>query len=311
MKVFNDVAQLSTLPNSVLTIGTFDGVHVGHQKILKKINEEAKSIHGESILFTFYPHPRMVLFPENHGVKLIQTQEEKLKKLDKFQLENIVVIPFTKDFSNLTAYDFVKDFLIDKFKIKKLVIGYDHQFGKNREGDIHFLKNMSKEFDFEVIEITAEEINEVNVSSTKIRQAIIDGDIETANLYLNDCYELNGTVVKGNQLGRKIGFPTANISAIPDEKLLPKVGVYFVEVEIDNTNYKGMLNIGYRPTVDESKKITIEVNIFDFSKDIYSKLINVKFISKIRDEIKFDSIDKLIYQLEKDEKYCRNLINNL
>jgi riboflavin kinase/FMN adenylyltransferase len=306
MRIFQGFEDLTSIKNPVLTIGTFDGVHLGHQKILQQLNQEAEKIGGESVLFTFYPHPRMVISPETHGLKLIQTQEEKLEKLKNNGLRNVIIQPFTTDFSNLTATEFVRDYLVDKLKVKKLVIGHDHQFGKNREGTLLFLKNISKIYNFEVIEILAQEIDEVNISSTKIRNAIEQGKIEIANRYLGEPFELNGIVVKGKQLGRTIGFPTANIFIDSDIKIIPKTGVYAVEIELPNSSSLiGMLNIGVRPTVGDQLSPSIEVNIFDFKGDIYDSKIKVRFLSHIREEIKFNSLDDLKTQLHKDEKISR------
>jgi riboflavin kinase/FMN adenylyltransferase len=312
MRIFNGFEQIKSIPNSVLTIGTFDGVHIGHQKILQQLNQEAIKIGGESVLFTFYPHPRMVLFPDNHGLKLIQTQEEKLDKLNRIGLQNVIVQPFTSEFSNLTATQFVRDFLVDKLKVKKLVIGHDHQFGKNREGGLEFLKNMSKIYDFEVIEIPAQEINEVNISSTRIRKAIESGNIEIANTFLGEKFEINGIVVKGNQLGRTIGFPTANILLENKIKILPKNGVYTVEILLpDNRLYTGIMNIGVRPTVNNDSKVAIEVYILDFDEIIYDSSIKIKLISRLRDEKKFNSLDELKTQLQQDEKYSRAFFTSI
>ena len=308
MKIFNDFNSIESIPNPVLTIGTFDGVHVGHQKIIEQLNEEAKKIGGESVLFTFYPHPRMVLSPKNHGLKLIQTQEEKLDKLAKMGLQNCIVYPFTKDFSELTALEFVRDFLVNQLHVKKLVIGYDHQFGKNREGSISYLKAVSKEFNFEVIEIPAQDIDEVNVSSTKIRDAVLKGDIEKANEFLGDLFQITGTVVRGKELGRTIGFPTANIELNSDLKLIPSKGVYVIKVCVNSIWFGGMLNIGFRPTISKENNQTIEVHIFDFSEDIYGEIVTVQFLSKWREELKFNSIDELKNQLVKDEKTIRSIL---
>jgi riboflavin kinase/FMN adenylyltransferase len=307
MNIFNGFEEITPINNAVLTIGTFDGVHIGHQKILQQLNEEAYKIDGETVLFTFYPHPRMVLNPTNHGLKLIQTQEEKIEKLKRQGLQNLIVQPFTSEFSNLSAKDFVEKFLIEKLNVKKLVIGHDHQFGKNREGTLEFLNNMAAKYNFEVIEIPAQEINEVNISSTRIRKAIESGNFEVANAYLGDPFELNGIVVKGNQLGRTIGFPTANIELKSDIKIIPQKGVYAVEIQLsDFTYYIGMMNIGNRPTVNNELKETIEVNIFDFDEVIYSSEIKVRIFTRIRDEHKFESIEKLKEQLSNDEKTCRS-----
>ena len=306
MRIFQGFEDLTSIKNPVLTIGTFDGVHIGHQKILQQLNQEAEKIGGESVLFTFYPHPRMVISPETHGLKLIQTQEEKLEKLKNNGLRNVIIQPFTTDFSNLTATEFVRDYLVDKLKVKKLVIGHDHQFGKNREGTLLFLKDISKIYNFEVIEILAQEIDEVNISSTKIRNAIEQGKIEIANRYLGEPFELHGIVVKGKQLGRTIGFPTANIFIDSDIKIIPKTGVYAVEIDLPNSHpLIGMLNIGVRPTLGDQLSPSIEVNIFDFKGDIYDSKIKVRFLSHIREEIKFNSLDDLKTQLHKDEKTSR------
>ena len=210
MRIFRDLNDLAEFKNSVVTIGTFDGVHLGHQKILNKLQNEANDINGESLLFTFYPHPRMVIFPESHNLKLIQTIDEKIESLREFGLDNLIIYPFTKEFSRLTAFEFVRDILVDKLKVKKLVIGYDHQFGRNREGDIEFLRETANIFDFEVIEISAEEIDEVNVSSTKIRNSIINGNIARANEFMGKPFQVQGNS-QGKKLGREIGYPTINL----------------------------------------------------------------------------------------------------
>lgn len=308
MKIFQDFKSIKDIPNPVLTIGTFDGVHIGHQKIIDQLNKEADKIGGESVLFTFFPHPKMVLYPETHGLKLIQTQEEKLQKLEKMGLQNGIVYPFTYEFSQLSALEFVQKFLVDQLQVKKLVIGYDHQFGKNREGSIEFLKQISAEFKFEVIEISAQDIDEVNVSSTKIRDAVMNGDIEKANEFLGAPYEFTGTVVHGMELGRTLGYPTANIELNSNLKLVPGNGVYAVKVLVKDQQYNGMLNIGIRPTVNETAIPTIEVNIFDFVEDIYSETLTVQFFSKWRDEIKFSGIEELKNQLKEDEKTIRHIL---
>ena len=308
MKIFNDFRLIANIPNPVLTIGTFDGVHIGHQKIIKQLNEEANKIGGESVLFTFFPHPRMVLSPENHGLKLIQSQEEKLEKLAHIGLQNCIVYAFTEEFSQLTAFEFVRDFLVKQLKVKKLVIGYDHQFGKNREGSISYLKTVSKEFNFDIIEIPAQEIDEVNVSSTKIRDAILKGEIELANEFLGAPFQLSGKVVKGKALGRTIGYPTANIEMNSELKLIPAKGVYAIKVFVKGGWYGGMLNIGFRPTISEESNQTIEVHIFDFADNIYGENITVQFLSKWRDEMKFNGVEELKNQLKKDEEIIRHIV---
>jgi riboflavin kinase/FMN adenylyltransferase len=305
VKIFQDLTAINSIPNPVLTIGTFDGVHIGHQKILQQVKKEAEKIGGESVLFTFFPHPRMVLYPESHGLKLLQTQEEKMAKLARVGVENCIVYPFTFDFSRLSAIEFVRDILVNKLQIKKLVIGYDHQFGKNREGNIEFLKEICEVYGFEVIEIPAQDIDAVNVSSTKIRKAILNGDIARANEYLGERFELTGTIVHGQAIGKTIGFPTANIQVNSELKLIPGNGVYAVAVSLKDSDYIGMLNIGNRPTVNDSADRTIEVHILDFSGEIYAEEITVKFIDKLRDETQFKDLQELQNQLKEDEKFIR------
>jgi len=309
VKVFQGFNEMAKIPHPVLTIGTFDGVHLGHQKIIKQLNEVAEKNGGESVLFTFYPHPRMVLFPETHGLKLIQTQVEKLEKLERMGLQNIIVHPFTKEFSRLTAIEFVRDYLVSKLNIKTIVIGYDHQFGKNREGSLELLKDLAPIYDFEVIEIGAKDINEVNISSTKIREALKHGDVSLANTYLGEEFEINGTVGHGQKLGTKLGFPTANIELNTDVKLIPKNGVYATRVvRENNSEYFGLVSIGERPTVDDSGKITIEAYLIDFDGDLYGEELCLKLLKRVRDEKKFDSLEELITEMKKDEECLRNWI---
>ncbi len=308
MRVFQDFNELKAIPNPVLTIGTFDGVHIGHQKIIEQLNQEAEKIGGESVLFTFYPHPRMVLFPDSHGLKLIQTQSEKVDKLRRMGLKNVIVVPFTKEFSRLSAIEFVRDYLVNQINVKKLVIGYDHQFGKNREGTLEFLKDVSETYGFEVIEIPAQEIDDVNVSSTKIRTALNCGDIETANLYLGESFSITGEVIHGDALGQTIGFPTANLEVIGDLKLIPANGVYAVLVEHDDRIYPGMMNIGTRPTVSAGDEQRLEVHIFDFHHEIYGQSITVQLLQRIREERRFEDLEDLQNQLKLDEKVVRSFI---
>ncbi|MBP6091246.1 MAG: bifunctional riboflavin kinase/FAD synthetase [Crocinitomicaceae bacterium] len=309
MNIYYNFSSISAIKNPVLTIGTFDGVHIGHKKIIDQLNEEASKIGGESVLFTFFPHPRMVIFPESHGLKLIQTQEEKLEKLKEMGLQNVIVFPFTFEFSRLTALEFVRDMLVNQLHVKKLVIGYDHQFGKNREGSIHFLRDVAETYEFEVIEIPAQDIDAVHVSSTKIREALFSGDIEKANDYLGAPFQLSGTVVKGKQLGRTIGFPTANIQLANDLKLIPQNGVYAVKVFYQNKCLKGMMNIGVRPTIEGKNDPTIEVHIFDFDQTIYGESLRIELFKKTRDEQKFNGIEALKNQLKLDEISIRTFFN--
>jgi riboflavin kinase/FMN adenylyltransferase len=307
VKIYTDIEQFQSIKNPVLTIGTFDGVHVGHQKIIEKMKEIARKTNGETVIFTFFPHPRMVVNPANHGIQLIQSQEEKFEKLAKLGVDHVIVFPFTKAFSEITAAEFVSDILISKLNIHTIIVGYDHQFGKNREGNLTYLENKGKEYGFEVIEIPAHEINAVNVSSSKIRHALSEGDIETANHYLNGSFEIWGKVIHGNKLGRSIGFPTANIGVDDSLKIVPGKGVYAVTVSIDGGKALfGMMNIGVRPTVNQELKETIEVNIFDFKEDIYEKSVRVCLHKRIRNEHKFDGIASLTTQLKQDEKTIRS-----
>ena len=313
MRIYKGIDELGDFKNSVVTIGTFDGAHKGHQKILSRLNDRAKETDGESILFTFYPHPRMIVFPETHNLKLLQTIEEKIESLASFGLDNLIIYPFTKDFSRLTAFEFVRDILVEKLKVKTLVIGYDHQFGRNREGDLEFLKETAKIFDFEVEEISAEEVQEVNVSSTKIRQSLNNGNIERANEFLGRPFLCTGTVVEGKRLGRELGFPTLNIQLNNEHKILPKDGVYAVQVKIGEASFNGMMNIGQNPTVqndaDQEKKI--EVHIFDFDKEVYGAEVKVFFEKYIRDEKTFSNLGELKSQLIQDENSVRTYFNTI
>lgn len=305
MRIFNDLNAVAEILNPVVTIGTFDGVHLGHQKILQTLLDEAQRIDGESVLLTFYPHPRMILYPESHGMKLLQTQAEKMEKLAEFGLQNLIIYPFSFDFSRLTALEFVRDILVNKLHVRKIVIGYDHQFGKNREGNIQYLKDIADTYEFEVIEIPAQDIDEVNISSTKIREALLKGDVKRAAVFLGQCYQLSGKVIRGRALGRTIGYPTANIEVNSDLKLVPGIGVYAVEVHVGGKTLRGMLNIGRRPTVVSTDNVNLEVHILDFQEDIYDKVITLRFIEWIRDEQKFESVEALKQQLQKDEKFVR------
>ena len=305
MRIFNDLNAVAEILNPVVTIGTFDGVHLGHQKILQTLLDEAQGIDGESVLLTFYPHPRMILYPESHGMKLLQTQAEKMEKLSEYGLQNLIIYPFSFDFSRLTALEFVRDILVNKLHVRKIVIGYDHQFGKNREGNIQYLKDIAETYEFEVIEIPAQDIDEVNISSTKIREALLKGDVKRAAVFLGQCYQLSGKVIRGRALGRTIGYPTANIEVNSDLKLVPGIGVYAVEVYVEGKTLRGMLNIGRRPTVVSTDNVNLEVHILDFQEDIYDKMITLRFMERVRDEQKFESVEALKEQLQKDEKFVR------
>ena len=313
MRIFKGIDELGAFKNSVVTIGTFDGAHKGHQKILSRLNDRAKETQGESILFTFYPHPRMIVFPENHNLKLLQTIDEKIESLASFGLDNLIIYPFTKEFSRLTAFEFVRDILVEKLKVKTLVIGYDHQFGRNREGDLEFLKETAKIFDFDVEEISAEEVQEVNVSSTKIRQSLNNGNIERANEFLGRPFLCTGKVVEGKRLGRELGFPTLNIEVNNEHKILPKDGVYAVNVQIKDEHFEGMMNIGQNPTVQKNteQEKKLEVHIFDFDKEVYGAEVKVFFQKFMRDEKTFSNLEELKSQLIQDEKNVRTYFNTV
>jgi riboflavin kinase/FMN adenylyltransferase len=313
MRIFEGLENVGQIKNPVVTIGTFDGVHIGHQKIIQQLILEAKKIEGESVLITFHPHPRLVLFPDNHNLQLLQTQTEKLQTLAENGLENVIILPFSKEFSQLSALDFVQTVLYKCLQAKKIIIGYDHQFGNDRKGNIDFLITHARDFNYEVIEIPAEEINEVNVSSTKIRTALQDGSVEIANAYLNKPFELTGTVVKGKQLGRTIGFPTANLELNDSTKLIPANGVYAVSVTINNEekHYNGMMNIGFRPTVSQEQKQTIEIHLFDFQDNLYASHLKVSLYKRIRKEEKFVNLASLKSQLSKDEAAIRSYFTTI
>ncbi|MFS4466652.1 bifunctional riboflavin kinase/FAD synthetase [Maribacter sp. 2210JD10-5] len=290
-----------------ITIGTFDGVHIGHRKILERVINHAKESGLKSAVLTFFPHPRMVL-QKDADIKLLNTIEEKNAILKEMGLDILVIHPFTKDFSRLSATEFVRDLLVNKLKSKKIIIGYDHRFGRNRNANITDLIAFGNTFDFEVEEIPAQEIDDVSVSSTKIRKALEDGDIETANNYLGYAYMLNGTIQKGKALGRQINFPTANIIIAEAYKLIPKNGSYVVKSSINGKTVHGMMNIGFNPTVNGQEK-TIEVHYFDYEGDLYGQKIQVDLLARLRDEKKFDSVDDLKNQLAKDKEKSLQFIS--
>ena len=307
MKVIHNIADFQPKGNVVLTQGTFDGVHFGHKKILKHVVLEAKDMGGESVLLTFYPHPRLVLYPDDNELKLLTTIEEKIELVSALGIDYLIIMPFTKELSRLRADEFVRDILVEKLKITKLIIGYDHRFGRNREGGMAEMKHFAETFNFQLEEIAAQDISESIVSSTKIRKALLNGEVHIANQYLETNYTLVGKVEEGLQRGTTIGFPTANVRVNSSYKLIPKNGVYAVWVCIDQIKYAGMLNIGYNPTF-EDKKWSIEVHIFDFNKNVYHKEISIEFVAYTREELKFESVDTLINQLREDEKEIRALL---
>ena len=300
MKVYYGIQEFQKLENAVVTSGTFDGVHLGHQKILKRLAEVAQQTGGESVVITFYPHPRTVVSADNQEVKLLSTLDEKIELLTQNGVQHLLVIPFTREFSELTSEEFIQKVIIHTIGTKTLVIGYDHRFGKNREGGFDYLVQNASRYGFGVEEILRQDIDHVAVSSSKIRKAIQDGDMTQAQHFLGRNYDLNGLVVKGKQIGRTIGFPTANIQVREQTKLVPQDGVYAVWVYYNAEKLRGMLNIGNRPTVDGTYK-TIEVNILDFDKEIYGENLKVEFVQKVRAEQKFNGLDALKAQIAQDK----------
>lgn len=300
MKVYSNIQEFKPIKNVVVTIGTFDGVHLGHKVIINQLKKAAEELEGESVLLTFFPHPRMIVFPDDNELKLLNTIEERKELLEKAGIDHLIIHPFSKAFSRLTALEFVRDILVNCLNVKKLVIGYDHHFGRNREGSFEDLVEFGEVYGFSVEEIPAKDIQQINVSSTKIRTSLLAGEIHAATQFLGYPYFISGTVVKGDKIGREIGFPTANIK--PDEtyKLIPKNGVYAVKVIVNEKEYEGMLNIGIRPTFKGINQ-TIEVNIFDFDKEIYGQKIRVKFYERIRDEQPFEDLNELKNQLNIDK----------
>lgn len=301
MKVYHGVENFIPPAFPVITTGTFDGVHEGHMVILDRIKTLAKERNGETVVVSFDPHPRSVIHPHLE-IKLIHTIEEKIDRLEKAGIDHFVIIPFTKEFSRTTSLEFVRDILVNTLNAKLLVIGYDHQFGRNREGSVIELEEYAMTYDFEIEQIEAQTFEDINISSTKIRKALNEGDFETANHFLGYDFMLTGNVIHGNKLGNSIGFPTANIDVHNKFKLIPSNGVYAVEVLVDTQLYGGMLNIGSKPTVNETDQRSIEVNIFDFDADIYGKEIQINFKKRLRSEQKFESVEALKNQLGRDKE---------
>jgi riboflavin kinase/FMN adenylyltransferase len=310
LKVYNSLKDFKKLEKAVVTTGTFDGVHLGHQLILTKLVEKARKINGQSVLITFFPHPRMIL-QKDMNIKLLNTIDEKIELLEKTGIDHLVILKFTKEFSRIKSIDFVRDILVNKIGTVKLVIGYDHQFGRNREGSFEHLKEFGPIYGFDVEEISAKDIEDVAISSTKIRNFLLnEGDVKNASIFLGSNYSLCGNVVDGKKIGSKIGFPTANIEPKESYKLIPKDGVYAIFVKINGKVLQGMANIGVRPTInlDSESKKTIEVHIFDFNMDIYGTFVSICFIDRIRDEKKFDDIESLKEQLKRDMTNSKNIL---
>jgi len=305
LKIYHQLSDFKKLDNAIVTIGTFDGVHFGHQKIIKRLCELAKSSGGESVLLTFFPHPRMIIDPENQELKMINTIDEKAQILASLGIDHLIITPFTRDFSNLSANDYIKNILVDAIGTKKIIIGYDHRFGKDRLGNINTLVENANTYGYQVEEIPEQDINDVAVSSTKIRKALLDGDVALANSYLGYAFSIYGPVIKGDKIGRTIGFPTANIFVPETYKLIPGDGIYAVTVEMGEEknpeNYRGMAYIGQRPTINGMTR-NIEVNIFDFDREIYGQNIKMNFLAFLREDVKFTGLEALTKQLQKDKE---------
>lgn len=311
--IIHDGSEEAAIPlkrphSAIVTSGTFDGVHVGHQKILSRVRELAQQQAGESVVVTFWPHPRFVLQADAKELKLLSTFEEKAALFEEAGIDHLVKIPFTKAFSQLSSHEFITRILVNKINTRYLVIGYDHRFGKNREGSFEYLKQDAAKYGFEVEEIPRQDIDHIGVSSTKIRKAIMEGDMRTANEYLGRPYSLKGQVADGQKLGRSIGFPTANLQGIASYKLIPADGVYAVRATVQQTSYHGMMNIGFRPTV-EGREHGVEVHLFDFNQTIYGEMLQVEVLERIRSEMKFSSMEALKEQLLKDQQQARDILS--
>lgn len=309
MKVYQGIEEFKPLKHAVSTIGTFDGVHAGHQRIIARLTEVAASEKGESVVLTFFPHPRMVLQPDDNNLKLLTTMSERIELLKKQGVDHLIIQPFDKEFSRQTAVEFVRDILVNNIGTKTLVIGYDHHFGRNREGSFKDLEEMSPIYGFRLEEIPKQVINEVAVSSTKIRNSLVTGDVKTANNLLGHDFTLSGKVVDGDKIGRTLGFPTANLAIAEQYKLIPGTGIYAVLVKVDGKLYKGMMYIGYRPVV-HGKRLSTEVNIFDFNENIYNHDVTVYFKGRVRDDIHFSNLDDLKKKMQEDKVVATKMLDS-
>lgn len=309
MKVYNSIEEYTIENDSAVTTGTFDGVHTGHKVIIEQLKNAARKIDGESVILTFFPHPRMVLYPDDNELRLLNTINERILMLEKAGIDRLIIHPFSKEFSRLSSTEFVRDILVNKLNVSTLVIGYDHHFGKNREGSFKHLQELAPLYNFNVEEIPAQEIQKINISSTKIRTSLLNGEIHAANQFLGYNYFIKGKVIDGNKMGRTIGFPTANIKIDEWYKLIPAKGVYAVKVKLNGNTFDGMLNIGTRPTLNGNDNETIEVNIFNFEEDIYNEEIQIEFYEKIRNEQKFEELSALKEQLEIDKQKVIQILN--
>lgn len=309
MKIHQGIANFENNKPVVLTTGTFDGIHLGHQKMLNNLITEAKAIDGESVLLTFYPHPRMILYPDDHGLELLSSPEEKYSLLEELGIDHLIIQPFTEEFSSVTGENYIRDILVNQIGIKKIIVGYDHRFGKNREGNYDTLTELSQTFNYTAHQIPAKEIKEVKISSTKIRNALKTGKVEVAAKYLGRNYHLKGKVVQGEKLGTQIGFPTANIATNYDYKLIPSPGVYAIIATINDDKINAMLNIGTKPTVSSVNQLSIEAHLINWNGMIYENEIEIEFVKWLRPEQKFNSISELIEQLKIDKVETLKILN--
>lgn len=311
MKVYHDIKDFRKIPNAIVTIGTFDGVHLGHQAVFKQMVDKARQIGGETVVITFFPHPRIVISPNDNRLRLITTQEDKIEHLRRSNIDNLIIINFTKEFSHTSSEDFIKDYVVRYIQPAILVIGYDHHFGSNRSGDFDTLSKLGMEFHFAVEKINEQDIEDITISSTKIRSALQKGDIKLANKLLGYSYSTSGIVKHGDSIGRTLGFPTANISIKPEYQLIEKAGVYATIARVDGKDYPSMTYIGRRPTISNGLPTSIETYIMDFDGDIYGKEIRVTFIDRVRDEMTFDKLERLKSQIQEDKANIIKILSNL
>jgi len=309
-KVFKGLEDVSSFKNAVVTIGTFDGVHSGHRKLLQFLRNASSEINGESVAITFWPHPRMVLHPEDDSLRLLNTIDEKIALLEKEGIDNVIILPFTPKFSKMNYADFVREILVDKLHTTLLIVGHDHHFGKNREGSLKELEELSGIYDFKLIEVRPRLVDDIPVSSSKIRTFLLEGDVQSAFSSLGYYYNVSGTVVNGDKIGRELGFPTANIEPEEKYKQLPEDGIYAVRVLIRDEIYGGMASIGFRPTINGQQRV-FEVNVFDFDQNIYGEKITVYFLAKLRNQIKFANLLQLAQQMNVDKVQSIGILNNL
>lgn len=311
MKVYHDIKDFRKIPNAIVTIGTFDGVHLGHQAVFKQMVDKARQIGGETVVITFFPHPRIVISPNDNRLRLITSQEDKIEHLRRSNIDNLIIINFTKEFSHTSSEDFIKDYVVRYIQPAILVIGYDHHFGSNRSGDFDTLSKLGKEFHFAVEKINEQDIEDITISSTKIRYALQQGDIKLANKLLGYSYSTSGIVTHGDSIGRTLGFPTANISIKPEYQLIEKTGVYATIAKVDGKDYPSMTYIGRRPTISNGLPTSTETYIMDFDGDLYGKEIRVTFVDRVRDEMTFDNLERLKSQIQEDKTNIIRILSNI